>query len=354
MKSFKPIEIFCGTGGVGKTTLASSRALYLAHQGAKVLLITIDPAKRLKQVLKMEDSAEGEVKTIPCELFIDKLGDIESAGKTFDALLLSPAKTFQKISEHVEEAVNHDNIILKTLTKPYGGMNEIMAIVEVERQLKTGLYDTIVLDTPPGKHFIDFLDSSKKIQRFFDSSFVDIFRYMGKNVADKTSAPTKFLKSLISSGVKKLLSYLEKVTGKDFVEVFVDAVINIYRNKDGFIEALQFGEKLKNKNFSNWYLVTSVDQMKLAEATSLKNSASDYMHEDSFLALNRCLERELTAWDTQGDSELERFKQSMLGREMELKKYAQSEGETVLEFSEIFQINPEEHVAALATQWQKS
>ncbi|MBT6324576.1 MAG: AAA family ATPase, partial [Bdellovibrionales bacterium] len=55
----KPIEIFCGTGGVGKTTLATSRALFLASKNLKVLLITIDPAKRLKQILSLNDDDSG-------------------------------------------------------------------------------------------------------------------------------------------------------------------------------------------------------------------------------------------------------------------------------------------------------
>ena len=65
----KPIEIFCGTGGVGRTTLATSRALYLASHGHKVLLITIDPSHRLKQILNMQEEESGVIVQIPLTRF---------------------------------------------------------------------------------------------------------------------------------------------------------------------------------------------------------------------------------------------------------------------------------------------
>ena len=78
MIPLKPIEIFCGTGGVGKTTLASSRALYWALKGKKVLLITIDPARRLKEVLNLNDQKSGEIEKVNSSLFKPYLGDIEN------------------------------------------------------------------------------------------------------------------------------------------------------------------------------------------------------------------------------------------------------------------------------------
>lgn len=349
MITLKKVELFSGTGGVGKTTLATSRALMLAQEGYRILLITIDPAKRLKQVLNIQDETSGEIQTIQSS----HLTKDESDKTTFDALLMSPFQTLKKISSKIPEDIDLDNKILKILTRPYGGMNEIMSIVEVQQQLNEERYDCIILDTPPGKHFIDFLESSKKIRKFFDKSFIEIFRYLGKSLGPNEEKPGLF-KALISSGVKKLLSYLEKVTGAEFVDIFVDAIVNIYKNKEGFIEALRFGEDLKQKQFSNWFLVTSVEQMKVQQAQDLKDQANAFMHEDHFLVLNKCLSKQLEQWQPQEKSELEKLKKAMASREKELKAYAQKHFTQTLEFSEVLAASPAEHVHQLASQWPKT
>ena len=146
----KKLEIFCGTGGVGKTTLATSRALFLGSKGKRVLLITIDPAKRLKQILNIKDQNAGKIETISSKLFTG----FDDNNFTISALLMSPKATLCKILN-----VNSiDNNVLNILTRPHGGMNEILSLVEVQFHIQEGKYDTIILDTPPGKHFIDFLN----------------------------------------------------------------------------------------------------------------------------------------------------------------------------------------------------
>lgn len=338
----KKLEIFCGTGGVGKTTLAASRALDLALTDKKVLLITIDPAKRLKQVMGVEDKRPGVVSEVQMSHFF------EGAKGTLDVILMDPGATLKRVAIKKGNPESLDNPIVKILTRPYGGMNEIMAIIELQFQLENGNYDHIVLDTPPGKHFIDFLSASSKINSFFDGSFIELFKLFGNK---KEKNPGLF-KRLISSGVKKLLSYLEKVTGQGFVEDFVNAIAGIYQNKDVFLSALAFERDLKHKEFCNWFLVTSQDQIKEQDALELKNSAGKLMHDDNYLIINRSLSAALQAWQTKPNEPLNRLKDAMLKRQNRLKGLGNDRFKATLEFPEISAPEPAEQVAQLVQTWK--
>lgn len=347
MKEFRKIEIFSGTGGVGKTTLSASRALYLAGLGYKVLLITIDPAKRLKQVLNLPDKLAGEVQPVNGAVFDSKYDQL-----SLDALLLSPYHTLKRIAD---SAADSENSILKVLTRPTGGMNEIMAIVELQYQFEANKYDIIILDTPPGKHFLDFLMATGKIKSFFSKTYMDIFNYLGKNIhpeSDKSSKKQLFrpLKSLVTTGVNKLLGYLESVTGTNFVHEFIDAIVTIYRNKNAFLAALQFQDKLKDPTFSSWFLVTSVEQLKVHETELLQTRALELLHGNNALALNKCVSPHFKNWHPK-DPGLNEIRAGLLDRENKLKNFAKDFTQ-VLEFPEIISVSPQVQVSKLAMSWE--
>lgn len=339
--STKSFEIFCGTGGVGKTTLATARAISLAQQNIKVLLITIDPAKRLKDLLGLGENSLGEV--VPVDI----------GGTKLHALLMSPEKTIRRMARKFNTPDLEQNRIVQILSKPYGGMNEILSMVEVQMQFDSGQYDVVVLDTPPGAHFLDFLESLNKIRNFFDQNFVEIFTYLGQKTAKagKKVFGVGLINRVISGGVRKLLGYLQSVTGAQFIDDFIQAVQVIYQSRDAFLKGLALQEKLKSREQCNWFLVTSVEQGKAQEAVEIRSHASHFIHQDHFLVLNKCLEEDLVSWKPQ-ESNLVQIKESLEKRELDLKKQLKQLFPFVLEFPEIISLSPSDHLKHLTEKWK--
>ena len=355
--SNKDLEVFCGTGGVGKTTLATSRALFLGSQGKKVLLITIDPAKRLKQILNIDDQNAGKIEEISSSFF----EHYKHKEFIISALLMSPSETLKKILK-LEKLKNN---VLEILTRPHGGMNEILSLVEVQFHIQEGKYDTIILDTPPGKHFIDFLHSSRKISEFFDSSFVEIFKFLGKPIlepgAPEKSPSKKLISKLVSTGIKKLLKYLDQVTGEKFVQDFIEAVSILYLNKHAFLDALNLEKKLRSFELSNWFLVTSVDQSKLREAAEFHSFTESFYKANFYLIINKSLENHLKQWDipledlsSETRGKLISLKSSMMAKEEKSEGFAKNHFGQFISFPEIIDSNPGRHVGELAKEWSKT
>lgn len=345
----RSFDLFFGTGGVGKTTLATARAIQLANEGHRVLLMTIDPAKRLKDILGLSDESAGEI------AIIERLPEVGELKVPLHALLMSPPRTIQRMGEVAGVKELSQNRIVEVLARPHGGMNEILALIELQMRLKDGNYDCVVLDTPPGPHFLDFLDGLEKIRKFFDQRFVEIFTSLGRRALE---TPSKGLVSglfdkVVGAGVNKLLSYLQKVTGERFVEDFLSALEVIYRSRSSFMQGLAMEERLSDPTKANWFLVTSVEQGKFHEALDIQKSAGKMHNREMFLVLNKTLSHELLDWHPAAGSAAFALRESLINKENLLREKTRPHFGGIVDFPEILASSPTEHVKQLAHIWSK-
>ena len=214
------IIICCGSGGVGKTTTSAAVALRAAEAGRKVVVLTIDPARRLAQSLGV-----GELANTPRPVsMIDT-----AAGGSLDAMMLDMKNTFDDVvlahSPPEKAAAILQNQFYVALSSEFSGTQEYMAMEKLG-QLHTeaeasGRWDLIVVDTPPARSALDFLDAPEHLSALLDGRFLRFLlhptrgplRLMGAGFSMISAAMTKILGAQIISDVQTFVRAFEALFG---------------------------------------------------------------------------------------------------------------------------------------------
>jgi anion-transporting ArsA/GET3 family ATPase len=162
-----------GSGGVGKTTTAASLALAGALAGRRTLVLTIDPARRLANSLGIQEFGNTEAR-----IDLSSIG-IQTAGELW-AMMLDAPSTLKDVIRKVARDDSHrdavlSNRIFQAISGSFSGSQEYMATERLYDVYTSGRYDLIVLDTPPVKNALDFLESPGKLVRFLDRQIMKWF-----------------------------------------------------------------------------------------------------------------------------------------------------------------------------------
>ncbi len=195
----RKIIICVGSGGVGKTTTAAAIGVAAARQGRRTVVLTVDPALRLKDALGIA-TLDGKPRRVP-------LG----RGHHLDAMLLDVKRTFDELVRGLattpEQATRVlENRLYQNLSSTLAGTAEYMAIESVQRLVEEGKHELVVVDTPPARHAVEFLDAPRRLLALLDSRAFAILK-------DPTSilpAAGSRLAHMLLSGV---LRGLERFTG---------------------------------------------------------------------------------------------------------------------------------------------
>ena len=170
------IIVICGAGGVGKTTTATALAMAGARHGKRVLALTVDPSKRLAQTLGVDRNSEA-----PVSISEERLRDvgIEPPG-SLEAWMLDPKlvadRVVHKLAKDPEEVERlMQNRIYKGISRMVAGMQEYMAMEALHEFHEEGTYDLVILDTPPSRNALAFLEGPQRMSSFLDGRIFQLF-----------------------------------------------------------------------------------------------------------------------------------------------------------------------------------
>src|SRR5689334_12272173 len=216
----KRIILCVGSGGVGKTTTAAALAVEAARRGRRTAVLTVDPSHRLKDALGL-GALSARPRRVP-------LGVIGARAAHLDALLLDVKRTFDELvlalaPTPAQARAVLDNRLYQNLSGTLAGTAEYMAVEQVYRLAQENGYDLLVVDTPPARHAVDFLDAPRRLARLLDSRVFAIL----KDPTTILPAAGSRLAHMILAGV---LRGLERFTGIGLVREVGEFV--------GVIEAL--------------------------------------------------------------------------------------------------------------------
>jgi anion-transporting ArsA/GET3 family ATPase len=260
------IIVCCGSGGVGKTTLAAAIGLRAAERGRHVVVLTVDPARRLAQSMGLTslDNTPRPVPGVRPATGAGEDGNGADSEGSLHAMMLDMKRTFDEIVEaHADPdraAQILANPFYQSLSSSFAGTQEYMAMEKLGQLRRADEWDLIVVDTPPSRSALDFLDAPQRLSRFLDGKLLRLL-----------TAPAKvggraYLR-VLNAGFGVVTGVLTKILGtavlKD-VQTFVTALDTMF---GGFRERADYTYQLLRAPGTSFLVVAAPEDDALREAS---------------------------------------------------------------------------------------
>lgn len=292
MNSKPNLHIFLGAGGVGKTTLSASYAMFLASLGKKTGLLSIDPAKRLKSALKIENVEENG--KIYWHNPINK-------GYLRIAVLNLPDSLKRWISdeglseEHQKQLFEHP--IYTTVAEKVASAVETLAPIRmaewIEQYPDT---DELVIDTAPGLHAVDFITKPERLLAFFDSKILQWLKWFTGETKWKWKDGTKqviqeqnFFQKLIRGGAKFILASLGKAGGENILLTLGEFILLMDQVFYKMVERLEEARNWIRQDNVKFYFIFSLREDSISLVFQLKRILEENNLKNFVFVLNRSL-----------------------------------------------------------------
>ena len=249
------IIVCCGSGGVGKTTVAAAAGLRAAERGRHVVVLTVDPARRLAQSMGLT-SLDNTPRPVQ--------GADTAAGGSLHAMMLDMKRTFDEIVEAHSDPDRAAQILAnpfyQSLSSSFAGTQEYMAMEKLGQLRRAGEWDLIIVDTPPSRSALDFLDAPQRLGRFLDGKLIRALTGSAK-VGGRT-----YLK-LLNTGFSLITSVLTRVLGAQVlrdVQTFVTALDTMF---GGFRERADDTYRLLQAPGTAFLVIAAPEPAALREAS---------------------------------------------------------------------------------------
>ncbi|TDD81196.1 ArsA family ATPase, partial [Actinomadura rubrisoli] len=246
------IIVCCGSGGVGKTTTAAALGVRAAERGRDVVVLTVDPARRLAQSMGLS-----ELDNSPRKIEVNGDGELH-------AMMLDMKRTFDEIVEAHADPDRAKQILAnpfyQSLSSSLSGTQEYMAMEKLGQLHRSGAWDLIIVDTPPSRNALDFLDAPERMGRFLDGRFMKI-------LAAPAKTGGRFGVKVISAGFGMFTGVINRVLGVQLlrdVQTFVAAFDTMF---GGFRERAEKTFKLLQTPGTAFLVVAAPEPDALREAS---------------------------------------------------------------------------------------
>ena len=280
----KEIVIFCGSGGVGKTSVAAAAAVMATVRlGGKVLVLTIDPARRLATALGLEGIGNLEHQ-VPADVL--KEAGLEPRGELWAAMLDTKQSWDALVMRHApdEEAAYRilENRMYHNLTARFVQSHDYIAMERLYEIHASGKYDLIVIDTPPTRNAIDFLEAPKRMAEFFGGRLLR-WLTLPYRVGGKRGS------RVLNVASRPFYQLADRILGSKFLEDIAEFFLNFQAMYGGFVERARAVERLLHDRRTTFVVVTTLEAAPLREAEDFCDQLASRGFHLGALVLNRTL-----------------------------------------------------------------
>jgi anion-transporting ArsA/GET3 family ATPase len=274
----KEIVICCGSGGVGKTTIAAAAAaMAAAHLGGKVLVITVDPARRLANALGLEQFGNVETQ-VPLALFAD--AGVEPRGELWAAMLDTRRSWDELVRSHAPDAATRDailaNPLYENITVRFVQSHDYIAMERLYEIHASGRYDLIVVDTPPTRNAIDFLEAPDRMADFFSSR---LLRWL--------TVPAR--SRVFTMASKPFYMVADRILGSQFLQDIAEFFLLFQTMYDGFVDRARAVTRTLSDKRTSFVVVSTLEAAPVREAEFFIEALRDRRFPLGAVVLNKVL-----------------------------------------------------------------